>query len=263
MFPPQALRPLFPRGPQQTGTTAAALPGGSATPPAARSPHFEPLPDPAPLEGAIIEVPHVSADRSGIIPFAGRQLSLPAGGWKDLVIARIGGAVPGQVQILGRIENGQLTGLLQADAPSPASGAAGPLALPAACHEGNVIVREIAPESSAQSPLAHECWLLLDSALTAPANRAKLDEIMRRALGRVDDLGAKIPDHMLLLLYFRSSETGWLHTLLLLPADKDVTAAVNRRIEAWCKRFVAELNAGYDGKLGGSGARAALPRDPT
>ena len=258
MFPPRFSLPGLRPYDKHAGTAPAPV----ATPPAQPA-RFTPLPDPPPVDGASVEVPHASTDRSGIIPFAGRQVPLPAGVWKDLLIARLGGTVPGQMQVLARIENGQLTGLLQADGPSPASGAAGPLALPAACHADNAIAHEIAPEAASQSPMAHECWVLLDSDITAPANHAKNDDITRRALGRAEELGAKIPDHMLLLLYIRSSETGWLRTLLLLPANKDVTTAANRRIAAWCRRFAAELHAGYDSKLGAAGGRAALPRDPT
>ena len=260
MFPPPLPHVGSGHGARQMGTITAASPAAVA-PPAAPAAHFAPLPDPAPIDGASVEVPYTSADRSGVIPFAGRQIPLPAGIWKDLLIARLGGAVPGQLQVLGRIENGHLTGLLQIDAPSPASGAAGPLATPEARHAENTIAREIAPETPSQSPLAHECWLLVDSSITAPANRAKLDDIMRRALVRVDQLGAVIPDHMLMLLYIRSSDTGWLRTQLLLPADRDVTVSATHRIEAWCRRFVAELNSGYDGKLGA--LRGAVGRDPT
>jgi hypothetical protein len=254
MFPPQIPGLGNWHGGPRAGTATATPPAPPGTP----SAHFAPAPDTPPIDGASVEVPHASVDRSGIIPFAGRQILLPAGQWKDVLIARLGGAVPGQIQVLGRIEHGELTGLLQANAPSPGAGAAGPLAIPSACYADNAIAHEITPELPSQSPLAHECWVLIDSDMTAPANRAKIDDVMRRALVRLDELGARIPDHMLLLLYIRSSETGWLRTLLMLPADKDVTTAANRRIEAWCRRFVAALHAGYDGKI-----VAALPRDPT
>ena len=133
--------------------------------------------------------------------------------------------------------------------------------MPEVCHTDNTIMREIVPESASDSPMVHQCWLLIDSGVTASANRAKLDDAMRRALGRINDFGAIIPDHMLMLVYIRSSETGWLRMQLLLPADKDISVSATHRIEAWCRRFVAELNSGYDGKLGA--LRAVVPRDPT
>ena len=243
------------------GPALAGAPQGAASP--LQAAHFTPQPDQAPLDSGSLEVPHSATDRSGVIPFAGRQVPLPAGTWKDLVLVRLGGIVPGQEEVLARIENGQLTGLLMADAPSPASGAAGPLATPAACYIDNTIMREIAPETPGQNPMAHECWILVDSDITAAASRAKVDDITRRALNRVDETGAHVPDHMLMMVYMRSSETGWLRVLLLLPATSDVTAASSHRIQNWVRRFAVEFHQGYDGKIPASGIPQAVAKDPT
>jgi hypothetical protein len=246
---------------KQNGTLVAAPPGAASSPlPAA---HFTPQPDQAPLDSGALEVPHNAADRVGVIPFGGRQIPLPVGIWKDIVLVRMGGVIPGQEEVLARIENGQLTGLLMADAPSPTSGAAGPLATPAACYTDNTILREIAPETPGQNPMAHECWILVDSDITAAASRAKVDDITRRALNRVEETGAHVPDHMLMMVYMRSSETGWLRVLLLLPVTSDVTAAASHRIQNWVKRFAVEFHQGYDSKIPASGIPQVIAKDPT
>jgi hypothetical protein len=225
--------------------------------------HFAPQPDLPPLDSSSLEVLHGTTDRSGVIPFAGRQIPLPAGNWRDLVLVRTGGAIPGQREILARTENGQLTGLIQADAPSPASGAAGPLVRPELCAANNTILREVVPDTPDQNPMVHECWLLMDSDLTSASKRNSLDDPMQRALNRVQELGAKVPDHMLMLVYLRTDQTGWLNTLLLVPDQADVTAAASRRIQSWARHFAAALHQGYDGRIPPGGPPAAVTRDPT
>ena len=267
MFPPPLPHwwPSFAGGgaTSKQNATLVAASTGAAFPPSVPAAHFTPQPDQAPLDSGRLGVPNDTVDRLGVIPFAGRQIPLPAGVWKDIVLARFGGVIPGQSEVLARIENGQLTGLLMADAPSPTSGAAGPLATPAACYTDNTILREIAPETPGQSPMAHECWILIDSDITAAASRAKVDDITRRALNRVEETGGHVPDHMLMMVYMRSSETGWLRVLLLLPATSDVTAAASHRIQNWVKRFAVEFHQGYDSKIPASGISQVIAKDPT
>jgi hypothetical protein len=263
MFPP-AVPSWWPArlkgaGAVQTGTMALA-PAGVApmSAPGVLAPsHFIPQPEGAPPDDGGLVVLHPGAERSGVIPFAGRQVPLPAGVWTDLVLARIGGPVPGQEEVLGRIEDGQLTGLVQASGPSPASGAAGPLARPALCSAPNTILRDIVPETPAQNPMVHECWVLLDSDATAAAHRGELATALQRSLQRVEELGAHVPDHMLTLLYVRTDQTGFMTTLLLLPDRNDVSAAASRRIQEWVRRYAADLHQAYDGKA------SAVARDPT
>jgi len=242
---------------------AAPMPGGLSTSVPARDAHFAPVADAAPPESGSLQVLRNSPDRSGVIPFAGRQIPLPTGVWKDLVVARIGGVIPGQQEILVRQEDGQLTGLIRAEAPSPTSGAAGPLAKPAFCAEPNAILRDTAPEKSGDSPMAHECWILADSSLTDPTKRDSLDSAMSRALTELDTLGTKTPEHMLAVIYFRSDQTGWLSTVLLLPDRHDISAAASRRIQAWVRRFATVVHQGFDGKLAPGDLPASIARDPT
>jgi hypothetical protein len=111
--------------------------------------------------------------------------------------------------------------------------------------------------------MAHECWILIDSDATSTEKRGHLDEIMSRALTRVEDLGARLPQHMLALFYMRSSQTGWMTVMLMLPDRGDVTGEASQRIQAWVRRYAGALHAGYDGKLPAAGLPVAVARDPT
>jgi hypothetical protein len=263
MFPP-ALPSWWPQrltraGAVQAGTMAMA-PAGVAplTAPALVAPaHFVPELEGTPPNDGDLEVLHAGILRSGVIPFAGRQVPLPAGNWTDLVLARLGGVVPGQEEVFVRIQDGQLTGLLQASAPSPTAGAAGPLARPQLCFASNTILRDIVPEASTQNPMAHECWFLIDSNSVTAARRANLEPVLRRSLARVEEIGGHVPDHMLTMVYLRTDQTGWMTTVLLLPDSRDVSAAASRRIQDWVRRYASALHQGYDGRA------PSVPRDPT
>jgi hypothetical protein len=256
MFPPAL--PGWLRLHPGTGAVAAHTPVTAGMANAAPAAHFAPLPDAGPAQNAF-QMMNTSPDRRGVIPFSGRQIPLPAGAWKDVALARSGGAVPIQHQVLVRIENGHLTGLLQADAPSPISGAAGLLMRPAFCFAMNTIMTGAAPEPAGANPMVHECWILVDLDLTAP-KRAALGTALQETLNHVEAMDVKVPDHMLVLFYSRSSELGWMNTMLLLPDQQDVTAAANRRLQAWVKRYAGLLHQAFEGRVP-VGETAA--RDPT
>jgi len=268
MFPPAMPKFLAARSASAlTGVDAlfgAKLPGAGPAPAGSTAQaHFAPQPDPAPLDTGALELLRNAADRSGVIPFAGRQIPLPAGTWKDVILVRTGGPVAGQREVLSRVQDGQLTGLLQADAPSPGSGAAGAFAKPEICGAPKALAHEAAPEPATQNPMIHECWVLLDTDATSQAKRMQADELLGRALNRVEELGAKVPDRMLMMLYVRSDQTGWIRTLLLLPARRDITAPEARHIQGWARRYAAALHQGFDGRLAPGGPPPALGRDPT
>lgn len=251
-----ALAAMFPPTVPHFSTT----PPSAAPAPFTPSAHFTPQPPP-PAEDGAIQIQRNPQDRTGVVPFAGRQVALPPGDWKDLVLANAGGSPPVQETLWFRAQAGRLTGLLRAAAPTPASGAPGSLSKPQICFASAAILKEVAPEPPDSNPMVHECWVLVDGNETSTAERDKIDPVLRRALGRITDLGITVPDRVLTLLYIRSAETGWLSLTLMLPADTDTNAAASRRIETWIRHYAAIAHQGFDGKLPG-GEPAAIARDP-
>jgi hypothetical protein len=249
-----ALAAMFPPGVPHAAATLAAAP---FTP----SAHFTPLPPAAPAEDGAIQVQPNPRERSGVVAFAGRQVALPPGDWRDLVLAIHAGAPPVQETLWFRAAAGRLTGLLHAAAPTPASGAPGNLSRPEICQAPEVILKDVAPEPPSSNPMVHECWVLLETDATSAAVRDKIDPALRRALTRITDLGITVPDRMLTLYYVRSTETGWLTLALMLPADADTTAAASRRIQAWVRRYAGVAHQGFDGKLP-EAMPPAIAKDP-
>jgi len=262
MFPPAAPQWLAHRAGTAAPGAVAPSPGIFGAPHLAAA-HFSPQPDAPPSQYSLYQPVANPQDLTGVIPFAGRQIPLPQGNWKNVALAQLRGEVPGQAELLFRVENGQLTGVLRAEAPSPGSGAAGVLARPDFCFFTETIMRDTPPEPATQNPMVHECWVLTESTMTGAANRDKVDEELHKALDRLEKNNVSVPEHMLALLYLRSSETGWVRTLLLLPAQRDVTALASRQIQAWVKRYAAALHQGFDGRLAAGASYTALGRDPT
>jgi hypothetical protein len=254
-----ALAVMFPPTVPHFAVTPPATPAAPA--PFTPSAHFTPQPPAPPAENGAVQVLHNPQSRTGIVPFAGRQVALPPGDWKGLVLASAGGVPPVQETLWFRAPAGRLTGLLRTAAPSPASGAPGDLSKPQICYAPAAILKEVTPEPADSNPMVHECWVLVDSDETSTAERDKVDPVLRRALGRITDLGITVPDRVLTLLYYRSTETGWLSLTLMLPADSDTNATASRRIETWIRRYAAVAHQGFDGKLA-EGEPAAIARDP-
>ena len=212
--------------PQSRFTPQAALPGA---------------------EGALLEVPSSPPQRSGTIPFAGRQLPLPAGSWQTLALARTSKPVSGQIEVFGRVEAGALTGLLLAAGSDPVAVAPSPFNVPQSCEEPDSIEAWVAPEPFGQDPLTHECWRLAAFNPLRLAERGRLDGVLGRALLRVEELGVKLPDHLLLLHYLRSDPSGFLTALVFLPDTRGTSASGSRRWSAWVRRYVTALHDGYGG----------------
>ncbi len=255
MFPPSL--PSWPLLPRPAGSAAGGAGAGAGT-----AAHYLPQPDPPAPDYGTIESPPVGAGRSGILPFAGRQVPLPAGTWQELVLARSGGADPVQVTVFARIEARRLSGLMLLAAPDPLSAAAGPVAGPQPCYAADAIAHQLIPAAPNQSLLAHECWTITPFDLTDPAARARQDNVLRAGLDRLDRMGVAVPEHMLGTRFLRSDESGWLTALLLLPDRRDEGPAALRRLQDWVKHFAPLFHKGFDGTLVAADLTPAVARDP-
>jgi hypothetical protein len=226
------------------------LPGAQPPPPRAR---FKPQTKLMPGNGAILHVPPPGAERTGNIPFAGHLLPLPAGHWQTLVLARTSKPVSAQVEVFGRIETGALTGLLLALGSDPVANQPSPFNEPQFCDEANSIDFFVAPEPFGQDTRIHECWRLATFNPLDMAERGRLDGVLGRALARLEQMGVKFPDRLLLLHTLRSEPTGFLSTLVFLPDTRGTGAAGARRWSAWVRRYATALQEGFDGKQGARG----------
>ncbi len=250
MFPPARL-PWPPR--LSWGRPPAAGSDGAA-PPTAR---FLPQPEPPPSDYGMVAFPPLGPGRTGIIPFAGRQVLLPEGSWQELALARSGGAAPEPGVLLGRIVGGRLTGLLLAAGSGPVGHGVTPVPSPAICFAADAIAHRVIPVPAAEGPLARECWTLTAIDRDGAGSPARADDVLRGGFDRLARMGVSVPRRMLALRYLRTDEHGWLTTLLLLPGR-----TADRPLQAWIPRYVGTLHKGFDGRLRRADLTAAVVRDP-
>jgi hypothetical protein len=225
------------------------------------APRFIPDNASATADYGLILSPRPGAGRSGIIPFSGRQVPLPAGSWQLLVLARGAGPMAVQVELLGRVDGSRLTGLVFAAAPGPLSNAAGAAPDIATCTMRDAILHQTAPYDESD-PLSRECWNLLPFDMDAEGTFAKTDEVMRRGLGRLHEMGVVVPGHMVALNYIRTDPTGWLTVMVFLQDHGADQQAASRKLQAWVRRFAPVLHKGYEGKLEFSEMTPSVSRDP-
>ncbi len=246
MFPPAV--PAWVRGLDRAaagqGDTGGSAPGATA--------RFVPQPTAIPAEKGFVELEAPAGGRSGIVPFAGRQLLLPGGSWQTLVLARGSKPIAGQLELLARVEGGSVTGLLVAAAPDPVAHQPSPFNEPQDCAEPDSTQSWMAPEPFGTDPLVHECWRLAPLRDVDLANRAREEPVMGHGLLRLEQAGDRFPEKLVVVDYLRSDETGFLKVLLFLPDKQD------KKMDAWVRRYVSALHEGYDGTLGAK----VLERDP-
>jgi len=212
-----------------------------------------------PVNELASELPPLGPGRSGIIPFAGRQLPLPLGVWQELVLAKSGSSQATQVVLLGRLDGPRLTGLMLVAAPGPLGNAAGAAAGLGPCDTRDAIAHQTVPADMNRDPLSHECWVLVPLDMGAATSPAKTDPVLRRGFGRLQEMGVAAPGHMLGLDYVRSDPTGWMTVLLLLPGEQP---GASRRIQGWVRRFAPLLHKGFDGTLVAAELTPAVVHDP-
>ncbi len=247
MFPPAV--PGWVRRAVSPASRVAAVP--AADNPA----HFKPSGTARDTGYSALAFPPPGSEHTGAVAFAGRALPLPAGRWQTLVLARGGKPVTGQIEVLGRVDAGEMTGLLMVAAPDPIEHPMSPFDVTQTCDEPDSIASFVAPEPFGQGPLVHECWRLSTLRGFDLAERGRLQPVLDRALLRLKETDARIPDQLVLLDYLRSDESGFLTALLFLP---DRHGGTRQAMVAWAKRYVASLHDGYDGVRNGR----AVPADP-
>lgn len=247
MFPPTppAWRPTW--WPQQGGMVG--------------SPRFTPQPSPVAPRYTISAFPALGPGRSGIIPFAGHQLPLPLGSWQELLLIRGSGELMFDVMVLGRIEDGRLTGLIEASTPSLPGTAGGRAELPPGCLATDALAHRITA-ANPNDPTDHECWTLVPTNLTQGVWQAGQQTIEGLALRRLGDLHVNVPEHALLFNYIRTNDGGVQHVTIALPDERVRQHSQVQRLQEWADRFETKLNQGFLGTLAANDLTPAVARDP-
>lgn len=225
------------------------------------APHFVPQPAAPPLTYSSFQMLSFGHTRSGIIPFAGRQLPLPAGQWQELAIARNKGSLLETIALLARIEDGHMTGMVIATAPAIPGTVAGFVNTPKPCLEAGTLAHRIAP-GVPDMPLSHECWTIVDEDMTAGPWAAGQNTLERRALERLGLIKASVANHMLAWRYFISGNGGFMQTLILVPDERATQPGQLTRLQEWGERFAARLSKGFYGTLTPADLTPAVIRDP-
>ncbi len=202
-----------------------------------------------------LSLPPTGHERSGAVAFAGRVLPLPAGRWETLALAHGDRPISGQVEVFARVVDGAMTGLLVVAGSDPVAHQPSPFDVTQTCDEPGTIARYVAPEPFGQGLLVHECWRLAALPGFDLAERGRADPVLDRALLRLRESDARIPERLVVLDYLRSDIGGFLTAMLFLP-DTRRGGASGQVLEAWVRRYVAALHAGDEGVRDGRGVAA-------
>lgn len=211
-----------------------------------------------PDEPSLIHAVNDPTGSQGIGHFAGRQIPLPTGTWHELMLARAGGPLRRQLELLARIENSHLTGLIILFAPGPLSGAVGNVEPPEACTNPESIMHYASPVLPTQNPLTHECWALDLIDMHAVASDDDRNSLMQGGLSRLGDMNVAVAPQMLELRYAQTDDTGWLFTTIFVPGTADSASLV----EDWANRFLPLMHKGFAGTLSQPDLLPAIVRDP-
>ncbi len=226
---------------------------------AAAGPRYAPTPDPGPLDYSVIDQPPITGTRSLLIPFAGRQVPLPQGGWTELALMRAGGPQALQAVVLARLRGGRLTGMMIVAGP-PATAAA-PTLPRDGCFDVQGLATHDLSGSAGRDPAARQCWSLRPLITARLADAADPNLIEQRSFARLGTIGIQVPVRLLALRYFAQDAAGGL-TVTIMEPDPAASAALQRRSEAWMQRWVALLHRGFTGTLRPADVTAALAHDP-
>jgi hypothetical protein len=239
-------------------TRLGASPSGAAS---NRQPHYEVPPDPVPLDYGTIDLPPLHGGRSTLIPFAGRQLPLPAGEWVEVALLRAGGPLAVQAMALARLRSGRLTGIVVATG-TPAVEPAALLAQPArqCVDETDPVMQGVAPAPHPDHA-AQDCWSVTRLVTARLRDAESRNPILKRSLDRLDTLGVLLPARFAASYYVRATQRGGLSVRILLAAGTD-EVAMQRRTESWTRRWALLLRRGFDDALDAAEVTSALARDP-
>lgn len=238
----------------------AILPGSSRRAPDEQA-RFTPQAAPRPLDYGSMDLPPIETQRSRMIPFAGRQVPLPAGKWVELALLRSDGPIAVQAVVLARLRSSRLTGMIIVSGT--------PAVEPSALHAqpmgrcvdaSHSVVHDQAPALH-RDQATQDCWSTVPVSTAAFKDAGKQDILVTRSLDRLDTLGVILPVDLSASYYARANGGGGL-TMRILLAEPTTGATSDRRTQSWMQRWVPLLRRGFDGTLKPADVASQAARDP-
>ena len=224
--------------------------------------HFTPPPAAAPLDYSSIDLPPIETQRSRLIPFAGRQLPLPAGKWAEVALLRSGGPFAVQALVLTRLQSSRLTGMIIVTGTPPVE--------PASLHVQpvNQCVDASDPVLQDPAPTLHrdlamrDCWSVSPLPAAALTDATSQNMLLKRSLDRLRALGVTLPAALSAAYYVRAGDDGGMTMRIMLAGPATSGAARDRRTQSWMQRWVPLLRQGFDGSLRPADVTPQAARDP-
>jgi hypothetical protein len=214
--------------------------------------HYRPPADAPPPDYSLLDLPPLRDGRSILIPFAGRQLPLPAGKWVEVALARDHETPPVQAIVLARIQSSTMTGMILVTGTPPVAPTA--LAPPqfSPCNDGTT-----------QVTAGQDCWNT-GQLITAQLRRPDAELLLKRSLDQLDNLGVILPARLAGGSFVRLDGSGALTVKLMFaePATGALIPAMSRRMDNWMRRWVPLLHRGFDGALKPADITVPLAHDP-
>ena len=222
---------------------------------------FRPQAPPPPLDYSSIDLPPLEAQRSRLIPFAGRLLPLPVGKWAEVALLRSGGPLAVQAVVLARLASSNLTGMIIVTGTPPVE----PAALRAQPTEQCFDAGD--PAAHDPAPVLHrdfamrDCWSTGRLSTAALRDTGSRNILLKRSLDRLNTLGVVLPVDLSTSYYVRADDGGGM-TMRILLASPAAGGAMDRRTQSWMQHWTSLLRRGFDGTLRATEVTPQLARDP-
>ena len=233
--------------------------------PADEQARFTPQPARPPLDYSSIALPPMETQRSRLVPFAGRQVPLPAGNWVEVALLRSGGPLAVQAVVMARLRSNRLTGMIViigTPAVEPEALRAQPTGR--CIDPGIPMIGDAAPTLHRDRAM-RDCWSTSPLPMAILKGTGSQDALVKQSLDRLDTLGMILPADLSTSYYVRAGGDGGLTMRIMLAdgAGKDrAGVTMDRRTQSWMQRWVPLLRRGFDGALTPAEVTSQAARDP-
>ncbi len=224
--------------------------------------HFTPPPPAPPLDYSNIALPPIETQRSRLIPFAGRQVPLPAGEWVEVALLRSGGPLAVQALVLARVRSSQLNAMIIVTGTPPVEPADLRAQPVDRCVDASDPVLQDPPPVLHRDRAMRDCWSVSPLPAAVLNDAASRNILLKRSLERLRGLDVTLPAALSSAYYVRAGDDGGLTMRIMLAETGAHGAAGDRRTQSWMQRWVPLLRHGFDGSLKPADVTPQASRDP-